>query len=314
MRILITGVSSPTGRLLAARLAASYAPGTVVGLDHRALYPTVPGLTFVRADVRRREWQALLVDTDVVVACGGLDWPSGRRADEARWVEASRALLRAISAPGDNGSARVHKVVLALSAALYGVPHQPGVSLHEHDPVRGHQFSRYARARALVSDYAGWWAATWPGVYTELRVGWIAGATHRGLVRVVERGPILACGMEQRPLSVVHEDDVIAAIAHAIERDIPGTYNIAAAQPATTGALAAWLERDEGCTALPWLVLRAWWDWRLRGRPAPPGWLRDLLRGAALDVSRLQATGWQPQHAPRAALAAALAAARERPR
>ncbi|MCZ7538395.1 MAG: NAD-dependent epimerase/dehydratase family protein [Anaerolineae bacterium] len=306
MRVFIGGVAGNTGRLLAERLLGGGRVQRVTGLDDRPCYPPLPGLHFVRAAYEQREWWPHLADADAAVLLTPLRWPLARRdrRREAALVSEARAFVGAAMALG------VPRLIVANSAALYGVQ-AASAALGEDAPPRGHTASAYARARARLADWLELDAAPrYPGVLTRLRVAPLVGAHHGEIVRHVRRLPLLVCGEEDRALALVHEDDALLAIEHAIWHDLPGLYNVAAGDGLALHELAALTGRGQTCIPAAWLMLRAWWGWRWRGWPTPPLWARALLQDGMLRTDRLAAAGWSPRHSARDALLAALDAAR----
>lgn len=305
MRVFIGGVAGSTGRLLAERLLADGRVSVVTGLDDRPCYPALAGVRFVRAGYEQREWWPCLADADVAVLLTPLRWPLARRdrRRESALMSGARAFVRAAMALG------VPRLIVANSAALYGVQ-ATGTVLGEDAYVGGHSASAYGRARARLADWLELDAAPhYPGVLTRLRVALVAGTRHTEIVRHVRRLPVLVCGAEARALALVHEDDALLAIEHAIWHDLPGVYHVAAAEGLALRELAALAGRGQMGVPRAWLLLRAWWGWRWRGWPTPPQWAWALLLSGTLRGDRLAAAGWSPRHSAREALAAALEAA-----
>ena len=305
MRVLIAGVAGSLGRALAERLLADPAIEQVIGLDASACYPPVPGMHFVRADLRQPEWTPLLAGVDAAVLLTGMAWPlrrsSGRR--EETLVGDSKSFVRAAVAAG------VSRLIVATSAALYG----PQVSgpVTEGTPLLGYQASAYARARAMVADYLDTVAqGGYHGTLTRLRAAWVCGTQHLALARYLTRGPLLACGYADRVIQVVHDADMVASLELALRRELPGVYNVCADGGMPFRELAALVGASGACTPLAWLALRAWWGWRWRDQPTPPGWVRALVRSQPLDASKLRAAGWTPGHSTRDALVEALTVVR----
>jgi UDP-glucose 4-epimerase len=296
MRVFIAGVAGRTGRLLAERLLVEPDIESVTGIDERACYPPVPGLRFVRVRPRQPEWTPLLGDADAVVHVGGLRWPLhwARRAQEDHLVEDSKFFLRAV--------AHVPKTIMLTSAAVYGP--QPSGPITEWSPVRGHEGSAYARARAQVSDYLD--GMRYNGVLTRVRAAWLCGPRHLALIRLLNTEPVRACGYENRVLDVLHEDDLIAAILLALRHDLPGIYNASADGGIALREVAALVGENQTCVPLGWLVVRAWWRWRWLRWRTPPLWVRSVYNSRPLDSSKLRAAGWTPRYTPRRALIEAL--------
>ena len=303
MRVLITGVAGSTGRLLAERLLADPGIASVIGLDARACHPPVPGMIFVRADLRQPEWTGLLREVDIVIHLAGMGWPLPwrQRAGEEGRIEGTRALVQALRV------ARVPRLIAINSAALYG-PQPPG-EVAETAPAHGYHYGAYARARAQIEDMLAEMLPAIPETaVTRLRTAWPSGSTHQALVRHFARNPVLACGLEDRCLHVVHEGDLVDATRFVLWHDLIGIYNVAASTALTFGELAALVGKTRACVPLAWITLGAWWRWRWRGQRTPPGWVRSLYHSQPLSTAKLRAAGWQPQRRPREAISAALEA------
>jgi UDP-glucose 4-epimerase len=303
MRVLITGVAGSTGRLLAERFIGDPGVDAVTGLDARACYPPVRGMRFVRADLRQPEWQPLLEQVDVAVHIVGTMWPLRRayRALDTVVVEGSKRFLHAVR------TAEVPKVILVSSAMVYG-PQRGGLeSVTESAPVHGHQTSAYARVRALLSDYLDMMMREWcGGVLTRLRVAGVCGPRHLSLIQYFSTAPVLACGYEHRRLSVLHEEDLSAVVRLAAHQDLPGVYNVSADGGVTFRELAALVGQNRACVPLIVIALHAWLRWRWLGQRTPPAWIQSLYRALPVDATKLKATGWTPQYAPRDVLSEAL--------
>ncbi len=300
MHVLIAGTASRIGRLVAARLVAEPGISAVTGLDARACYPPVEGQQFIRADFTQPEWTPVLADTEAVIVLPALAWPPRWRDRHAgvQIVAAIKTVLQAAQA------ANVGRIIVANSAALYGV--QPPTPITERAPVRGHTTGTYARTRAQLADYLDLFGASYGGTLTRLRVAWLCGPRHVALLRQFTGEPVLACGYEQRALSVVHELDLADVLVFALRHELPGTYNVAAGEPLSFNDIAALTGKQHACTPLPWLVMRAYVRWRWLRWRTPPLWVRGLYRGAPLDVSTLTGAGWQASHTARAAFSEAL--------
>jgi UDP-glucose 4-epimerase len=303
MRVLITGAVGGMGRLLAERLLADPGVESVTGLDARVCNPPVPGMAFVRADLRQPEWTGLLLDQDAVIHLAGMGWPLPwrLRGGEQGRIEGTQALVRAL------GATPVARLIVVNSAALYGP--QPSGPVMETAPAHGYRHGAYARARARIEDILDTMLPAYPDMaITRLRTAWPVGSNHQPLVRYFARSPVLACGLEDRRLSIVHESDLVGAIAFALRHNLTGVYNVAARAAMTFWEVAALVDQTRACVPLAWVTLRAWWRWRWRGQRTPPGWVRSLYQSEPLATARLAAAGWTPRFGPREAVGAALEA------
>jgi nucleoside-diphosphate-sugar epimerase len=287
MRVLIIGVAGNLGRLAAECLLTDSNVESVIGLDWRACRPPLPGVRFIRAALHQPEWRSLLREVDAVIDLIDASWPLPRRHDRIS-SEDHKQVLSAVSS--------VEKLIIASSVALYGP--QPSGWITEDAPIRGHQAGKHARAQALVADFIQ--AEAIPA--TQLRSAWMAGPRSLSLTRWLSAMPVPAGGVRQ--LQVLHHEDWLAALRTVLHTDLPGIVH-AGAEDAIPFRDAAALLGQRRVTLLP-LTLRAWWDWRVRGRRSPPGWIRALYRAPLLDCSRLRAAGWLPRYTTRETLIEAL--------
>jgi UDP-glucose 4-epimerase len=97
----------------------------------------------------------------------------------------------------------------------------------------------------------------------------------------------------------VHEDDVVAALAHGVHNEVPGIYNVAA-----DGVLA--LSEVAGLLGKPYVPLLPPWGTGLAagvarriGISVPPEMLSQLRFGRGLDNRRLKATGFNYRYTTR---------------
>ena len=300
MRVLITGVASSLGPLLAGRLLADPAVDGVTGLDTRACHPPIEGLRFVRARLDQPDWLPLLDGIDRVVHLAALlDWPARRELRTLPPLDAHKRLLGVVVGAG------VPRVVAVSSALLYGA--QGRAPLAETASVRGHTAGPYARQQAMLADYLDALAAQNPQTrLIRLRVGWISGPYHRGLAHYLATVTGLPRGAEKRPIQIVHEDDLIGAIRLAMEYDLADVTHVAGDANLTLQAAAALAGARDRVLPLLWLRARAAWGWRWLGHRTPPEWVMALARSPVLLTDRLHGAGWVPRYTSRRALATAL--------
>lgn len=297
MRILITGVAGHSGHLLAERLVETCGAGAVVGVDARACRPAVPGLRFVRADLRQPEWTPLLEGMDVLVHL--VAWPLRWRMTFAQAAALVAGGKHTLNAARDAG---VQRIIVGHSGVVYGP--QAEVPVGEHAVVRGHEAGPFARALAQLSDYLDSLENAWDAQITRLRSVPICGPRHDTLVRYLTAFPVLARGYESHLLQVVHEEDWMAALLMAVRGEVDGVCHVAPDVGIPLGEVADMAGYTGRPAWLPWLRLRARWRWR--GVCVSPEWVDSLYRMVALDVTRLKSAGWLPRFSSRAALEDAL--------
>src|SRR5947208_3411304 len=231
--VVITGVSGFLGQAVLRRLAGSPAVSRVIGLDVREPGYRPRSLQFHLVDVAGSDLRPLVEGADVLVHLAGVHDAIPDEELMARVnVGGTRRVLEAAGAAG------VAKVVLVSSAAVYGAWSNNPVPLTEDAPLRPNPgFPLGVHKAELERLLAEWVLARPAAVTTILRPAFVLGARadHAG-ARLIQRRTPLAVGGSVAPVQFVHEDDATEAIALAVERDLPGVYNVAA---------EGWLTRDE---------------------------------------------------------------------
>jgi UDP-glucose 4-epimerase len=188
----------------------------------------------------------------------------------------------------------VKKLVFKSSAHFYGTaqddpaffteqmgrPHPPTTPI-ERDIVE---------AEASVAEFAG----QCPDCeVTLLRCSNVLGpevrTSHSALFRLPFVPMIL--GFDPR-YQFVHEDDVVAALAHAVRNDVPGIYNVAGDGVLALSEVAGLLGKPYVPVLPPWGTGLAASVARRLGIRVPPEMLSQLRFGRGLDNRKLKATGF----------------------
>jgi nucleoside-diphosphate-sugar epimerase len=208
-------------------------------------------------------------------------------------VGGTRRVLAAAAAAG------VNKVVLVSSAAVYGAwPNNP-IPLTEDAPLRPNPGFPLGVHKAELERLLAEWALDRPGaVTTILRPAFVLGAqADHAIARLIRARVPLTVGGSTAPVQFVHEDDATEAIALAVERDLPGVYNVAA---------DGWLDRDELRAVLgrkvqpsvgPEIMERALKRLFNAGLvDVPPSEVPYLVHPWVVAIDRLKAEGWAPRH------------------
>jgi UDP-glucose 4-epimerase len=223
--VLVTGVAGYWGSQVAARLMN----GTgyhVIGLDREKPAGQIGALDFIKADVRNALLLDLLKVEQVDTICH-LAFVETKRPSEAAFdlnVMGTTNLLRACADAG------VRKVVLKSSTAVYGA--RPGNSafLTEDHALRGSKHTGTIRDRVEIEKFCNslHWQA--PGLMlTVLRFANIVGPAADTPMTQFLREPWIPSllGFDPR-MQIIHEADAIEALVHAVNRDTPGVFNVAA--------------------------------------------------------------------------------------
>jgi UDP-glucose 4-epimerase len=222
--VLITGVASPWGSRVAQKLLAD-GKWEVVGLDAE-ISEAAPGLEYVQADIRNPLLVDLLKAKKVNTVCH-LAFIDTQRRSEAAFdlnVMGTAKLLGACAAAG------VRKVVLKSSMVVYGARATNSAFLSEDHPLRGSRRYGYIRDTVEIEAFCVDFRRREPDVVlTILRFSSIVGPTINTPMTRFLKEPLAPSLLGFDPMmQLVHEDDVVAALAHAVRHDLPGACNIAA--------------------------------------------------------------------------------------
>lgn len=225
--VAITGLLSPLGRDLG-RLASQFGL-RVLGIDMKPLTKPFPGVEFVEADLRNpligELFKAERVET--IVHCA-FRW---RRHHTDEVFDSN--VMGTMRMLGAAALAGVRKVILPSTTLIYGAhPENPAFIAEEND-FRGRPAYAYVREWREIETFVSGFRRQHPAMtITVLRFAHILGGEPvYPLARWLSlpTAPILL-GFEPM-FQVIHYDDVLRAIGHAILEDHNGTYNIAADPP-----------------------------------------------------------------------------------
>ncbi len=227
--VLVTGVAGQLGAETARRLVSDPSVERVVGVDVLAPRGDLAGVRLVRADIRNPVIAKVLAveGVDTVAHLSVVSMP-GRRGGRSAMKEANvigtmQLLAACQRAPG------VRRLVLKSSTAVYGSsPRDPAIFSEEspptHPPVSG-----YAKDCAEVEGYVRGFARRRPDVaVTVLRCANILGARLDTPFAQYLQLPVVptVLGFDPR-LQLLHAEDALDVLHHAVVHDRPGTYNAA---------------------------------------------------------------------------------------
>ena len=294
-RVLVTGLGTFWGGRIAQRLEQDPGVDVIVGLDR--FEPTVPleRTEYVRSDegysILNRIVKATKIDTIVHTFLIVDSTIARSRTIHEINVIGTMNLFAAASAPGST----VRNVVVKSSTLVYGAGERdPNMFREEH---RRTSTPRTAVERSLleVESYVRDFAEDNPHVTVSLlRYSNVLGPEIRTPLSKALSLPVVPrlFGFDPR-LQFVHEDDVIRAMLHVLDHQLPGIYNVAG------DGLLPWSEVAAICgkrtVPLPPFGFRG-----LIGSPlsrlgielTPE--LIDLLRfGRGVDNRRLQRAGFR---------------------
>lgn len=230
--VLVTGVSGYWGRRTAARLIDE--PGLhVIGLDPEVPAPEIKGLDFIQADVHNGLLTDLLRQEKVTTVCH-LAFVESDRPSEAAFEANVMGTMKLLGACADAG---VGKVVLKSSTLVYGAAPTNSAFLREDHPLGGSKGYGYIHDLIEIEGFCNGFQRQSPDlVLTTLRFAPIVGPKAvTPLTRFLrEEEAFVLMGFDPM-MQVIHEDDVVGALALAVLKDVPGVFNVAA-----EGVLPLW--------------------------------------------------------------------------
>lgn len=276
--VVITGVSGYWGRCVAQQLLA--APEVrVLGIDRRPPALPLPGLDFVKADIRNPLLVELLraerVDTLVHLAWRERQW---RREED---FESN--VLGAMQLFGACVDAGVRQVVWRSTTAVYGARPENPLYMPETTPLAQRASTAYVQDAIEVERFVDGFAAEYPQVrFAVLRLANVIGVDVDSPLTRLLRLPVWPDLLGFDPLlQVIDAGDGVAALVHAARTGFAGPVNVAA-----DGVVSLWqLAGKLGRPTLPIFHLLVYWGWPLlAGLPRS----RDLLAWFPLEPDYLR--------------------------
>ena len=291
--IVITGVAGRLGRLTAQRLHRELGV-RVVGIDRRAFPGKPKDVEHVRVDLRNKKAREVFRRGDVraLIHMGVMHDPRRSSSDHHSWnLQGTTRLLEYCEAYG------VPKVVVLSSASVYGPSPNNPQFLTEDAPLLAGQ--TFPEIRDLIEVDMMACSFFWKAQAIEtvvLRPVHILGSVRNAPSNYLrlKRVPTLL-GFDPM-IQVIHELDVIEAIALSLRSGVRGIFNVAG--PGEVPLSVAL--RELGCAPLPiphfvaQPLLRRLWRWRLTSFPVPE--LDHIRYVCMVDGSRARAElGFRPR-------------------
>jgi UDP-glucose 4-epimerase len=256
--ILVTGVAGYWGSRVAERLIGTDGY-RLVGLD---VEPPAAGsreLDFVKADVRNPALLELVEAEGVDVVCHLAFQDSTRPQESAFDVN----VIGTAGVLGACAEAGVRKVVLKSSMAVYGARPSNPAFLTEDRTLRGSRRYGYTRDMIEIESFCNGFRRRVPDLMlTTLRFSSIVGPTVDTPMTRFLKEPATPGLLGFNPMmQIIHEDDVVEALVHAVLNDVPGVFNVAAQDALPLGKI-------RGLTGKPAFAIFhpfAYWGARLLG-------------------------------------------------
>jgi UDP-glucose 4-epimerase len=269
--ILVTGTAGYWGGRVAAHLAKETGH-RLLGLDLEEPAQEIPGLDLIRADLRNPLLPSLLqveaVDTVCHLAFFETARPNAAISDFH--VQGTIHLLESCVTAG------VGQVILKSSTAVYGAHPDNPAFLGTDRALRGSTHPGIVRDLIEIETFCTGFRHHAPDLaLTILRFANIAGPEAGTPFTRFLGNPWSPSLLGFDPMmQVIHEDDVVAALAHAATHEIPGIFNVAALKPLALSKARALAGKRPLAVAHPLAH-----------------WGRRLARRAGLDTARYAPLG-----------------------
>ncbi len=223
--ILVTGAAGFWGGRVAEKLLE--VPDVhVIGLDLSDPGDNIKGLDAIQADVRNPRLVDLLKEEQVHTVCH-LSFVDNARPSETAFDANVMGTMKLFAACVEAG---VRKIVLKSSTAVYGANGENSAFLKEETPLNGSRAYGYTRDMVEIEAFCNGFRRQSPETtLTILRFPSIVGPeVDTPMTRFLRETwtPVLL-GFDPM-MQVIHEEDVVAALVHAVLEDAPGVFNVAA--------------------------------------------------------------------------------------
>ncbi len=263
--VLVTGVSKYWGALVARQLLDRSLPqlgdskpamGTlqVIGVDTEPPKVEIKGLDFIQADVRNSYFLELLKTEQVDTVCH-LVLDEDSRPGETAFDLNVMGTMKLLGACAEAG---IRKVVLRSSTTVYGAKASNPAFITEKHPLQGDKKHGATGHLVEIETFCSGFRRQVPDmILTILRFPGVIGPhVDSGLTRYLKQ-PVIPTLLGFNPLmQLIHEDDVVAALVHAVLYDKPGAFNVAAeGNPPFSKLLAL-----AGRSSVPVLHWLAYWS------------------------------------------------------
>ncbi len=223
--ILVTGVTGYWGSRVAERLIGIEGY-RLIGVDVEPPATASRELDFIRADVRNPALLDLFEAEAVDIVCHLAFQDSIRPQESAFDVN----VIGTAGVLGACAEAGVRKVVLKSSMAVYGARPSNPAFLTEDRTLRGSRNYGYTRDMIEIESFCNGFRRRVPELMlTVLRFSSIVGPTVDTPMTRFLKDPATPGLLGFDPMmQIIHEDDVVEALVHAVLNDAPGVFNVAA--------------------------------------------------------------------------------------
>lgn len=293
-RVLITGLATFWGGIVARQLEADPSVDVIIGLDTRAPTVELERTEYVRTDenysILSRIVRAARIDTIIHTFLIVDSTSMNPRTIHEINVIGTMNLFAAASAEGST----VRDVVVKSSGYIYGSARQDPVWFTEETPRSTAPRTQVEQSLEAVEGYVRDFAQDNPHVrVTMLRFANVLGPDLETPITRALDLPVVPSlfGFDPR-VQFVHEEDVIGSILFVLARRLPGIFNVAG------DGLMPWSEVAKICGKLtapmpPIATRLATFPLRRIGVPLPDELLSLMRYGRGMDNRRLKNAGFR---------------------
>jgi UDP-glucose 4-epimerase len=300
-KLLITGIATPLGRLLARRLAQGW---EVCGVDAKPWPGRPREIAAHVCDLRKREFEEIVRSErpHAIVHLGvkrELRGDEGVRHDQN--VRGTKRLLDHCTAYG------VAQLVVISTSTVYGAAPENALYIREDEPLSASRSYPEMRDRVEVDALASAFVWRVADVRTAvLRPVHVLGPHSTGMLADYLRRARPPTVLGYDPLmQVMHEDDWTESIALALTREVRGVFNVTGSGHLPLRTLIAEMRAEP--LALPEFILRPWIRTGFAAGLVPwPEGAIDLVKYPVVVSGEAfaEATGWKPLYSLKETLAA----------
>lgn len=295
--IAITGITGYVGRILLPYLENDTAVQRIIGIDKHGMNAAHNSekLEFHQLDIQSSQINELLADVDILIHLAFMLMRLPGTSQETAVknnIEIAQNIFEAAAHQG------VKKIIFTSSVVAYGIHPDNPIPLTEQSSLRPNPGIYYSRAKVSIEKYLDSFEKQHPEiVVTRLRPCTVVGP-HADPAQMTSFTSTTATLVKEYdpPYQLLHEDDLAQAIYLAVQKDIPGIFNVAGDDPIKLSQLA--LSKPGGkVISLPYGLSRflAWLAWRMGSSVFAPEWLDLACYPLIVSNEKIKHHGWKPQ-------------------
>lgn len=293
LSVAVTGASGLIAARLIEQLCHDPNIERVLGFDVRRPAFSHPKFVFDELDVRDPAMETRLGGIDVLIHLAFIMDPiKDEKTMRDVNVNGSQTVFKAA------GRAGVSKVIYTSSAIVYGAHPDNKIPLTEDAPLRANLDFSYAAHKLEVEFVVREITEEFPDLtMTVFRPAIVFGPNvDNAWSHALELPVLFAVQGHAPPLQFVHEEDVAAAITHAVFNDLPGNYNLAADGWLEADDMLSIMERKKVDLPEPLAFSLAERLWSLGLAEAPAGMLHYVMHPWIVSTDKLREAGFACTH------------------